>query len=135
LKITYFDYIAHYSSKTMLNQYIWIALAIGVFFAGIGVSFTHFTNTYNPMPLKFQNQDLFDQMMSNNLEMSQHWMDSEMTNQKMMNDPQMRDQMMKMMMQNQGMMNHMMSNQDIMNMINDNMLMGNNIWVQEIWEE
>jgi hypothetical protein len=35
--------------------------------------------------------------MSNNLEMSQHWMDSEMTNQKMMNDPQIRDQMMKMM--------------------------------------
>jgi len=57
----------------MANQKIWIGIVIVVFFVGIGVSYAHFANTYDPMSMKFQNQGLFDQMMSNNPRMSQQW--------------------------------------------------------------
>ena len=67
----------------MVSQPIWIAIVIGVFFVGIGVSYAHFANTYDPMSMKFQNQGLFDQMMSNNPKMSQQWMDSGMMDQQM----------------------------------------------------
>ncbi|MEK0341851.1 MAG: hypothetical protein QQN40_07125, partial [Nitrosopumilus sp.] len=79
----------------MVNQPIWIAIVIGVFFVGIGVSYAHFANTYDPMSMKFHNQELFDQMMSNNPKMSQQWMDSDMKNPDMMDS---------------GMINTMMSN-------------------------
>ena len=72
----------------MVSQSIWIAIVIGVFFVGIGVSYAHFANTYDPMSMKFHNQELFDQMMSNNPKMSQQWMDLDMMN-TMMNDPEM----------------------------------------------
>ena len=62
----------------MVSQPIWIGIVIVVFFVGIGVSYAHFANTYDPMSMKFQNQGLFDQMMSNNPRMSQQWMDSGM---------------------------------------------------------
>ncbi|MEK0352620.1 MAG: hypothetical protein QQN57_07020, partial [Nitrosopumilus sp.] len=68
----------------MVNQPIWIAIVIGVFFVGIGVSYAHFANTYDPMSMKFHNQELFDQMMSHNPKMSIHWMDSGMMNQDML---------------------------------------------------
>ena len=85
----------------MIRTPIWIAIVIGVFFVGIGVSYAHFASTYDPMSMKFQNQELFNQMMANNPRMSQHWMDSDMTNQQqMMNDPQIRQQMFQQMMQN-----------------------------------
>ena len=100
----------------MVSQYFWIAIVIGVFFVGIGVSYAYFANIYNPMSMKFENQELFDQMMSNNPRMSQQWMDSGMMN------PQMQQQMMTMMMNNQAMMNSIMNNQDMMNMINSNMM-------------
>jgi len=120
----------------MTSQYVWIAIVIGVFFVGIGVSYTHFSNIYNPMSMKFQNQELFDQMMSNNPRMSQQWMDSGMMNQQMMNDPQtmqqwmdtmmndpqMQQQMMTLMMNNQDMMHSMMNNHDMMNMLNSGMM-------------
>jgi len=64
----------------MVSQPIWIAIAIAVFFVGIGVSYAHFTNTYDPMSMKFQNQELFDQMMSQNPKMSNQWMDSDKMN-------------------------------------------------------
>jgi hypothetical protein len=84
----------------MVSQPIWIAIAIGVFFVGVGASYAHFANTYEPMSMKFQNQELFDQMMSNNPKMSQQWTDSGMMNpQQMMNDPQMMNQWMNTMMQ------------------------------------
>jgi len=83
----------------MVSQRIWIAIVIGVFFVGVGASYAHFANTYDPMSMKFQNQELFDQMMSNNPKMSQQWMDSGMmNNQGMMNDPQMMNQRMNKMM-------------------------------------
>ena len=107
----------------MVSQPIWIAIVIGVFFVGIGVSYAHFANTYNPMSMKFQNQELFEQMMSNNPKMSQQWMNSDMPNQQqMMNDPQMHQPMMDMMIGNQGMMTSMMNNQDMMNMMGNNMM-------------
>lgn len=89
----------------MVSQRIWIAIVIGVFFAGIGVSYAHFANTYDPMSMKFRNQELFNQMMSNNPRMSQQWMDSGMMNQQqMMNDPQMMSQWMNTMMNDPQMM-------------------------------
>ena len=133
----------------MVSQPIWIAIVIGVFFVGVGASYAHFASTYDPMSMKFQNQELFEQMMSNNPRMSQHWMDSGMMNQQqmqqmmndpqmmnqwmntMMDDPQMQQQMMNTMMNHQGMMNSMMNNQDMMNtmmgsgmMMDGNMMMG-----------
>ncbi len=129
--------------KGMVSQPIWIGIVIVVFFVGIGVSYAHFSNTYNPMSMKFQNQELFDQMMSQNPKMTQHWMDSSMMqspqqmqqmmqdpqamNQwmnSMMNDPQMQQQMMTQMMNHQGMMNSMMNNQDMMNSMMGDQMMG-----------
>jgi len=73
----------------MVNQPIWIAVVIVAFFIGIGTSYAIFANTYDPMSMKFQNQELFDQMMLQNPKMSQMWMDSDMTN-----ESQMQEQMM-----------------------------------------
>jgi len=123
----------------MVKQNIWIVIVVIAFFIGIGASYAHFANTYDPMSMKFQNQRLFDQMMSNNPKMSQQWMDSDMMNQQqmmndpqmmnqwmntVMDDPQMRQDMMNTMMQHPGMMTSMMSNQDMMNM-----MMGSNMMV------
>ena len=58
----------------MANQTIWIVIVIAVFFVGVGASYAHFTSTYDPMSMKFQNQEFFNQMMSNNPKMSQQWM-------------------------------------------------------------
>jgi heme/copper-type cytochrome/quinol oxidase subunit 2 len=143
----------------MLSQPIWIAIVIGVFFVGIGASYAHFANTYDPMSMKFQNQELFDQMMSNNPKMSQQWMGSDMMNpQQMMNDPQSMQQMHDMMMNDpqhmsqmmgpmmdtmmndpqmqQQMMTHMMGNQGMMtSMMNNqdmmNMMMGSGMMMDE----
>ncbi|MFB5648901.1 MAG: hypothetical protein ACE5RM_05400, partial [Candidatus Nitrosomaritimum aestuariumsis] len=126
----------------MVSQPIWIAIVIGVFFIGIGVSYAHFANTYDPMSMKFQNQELFDQMMTNNPKMSQQWMDSgmmgqqqmmydpQMTNQwmnAMMDDPQMHQLMIDSMMNHQGMMNSMMNHQDMMNMMMGSGMMSGNM--------
>ncbi|MGV7227005.1 MAG: cupredoxin domain-containing protein [Nitrosopumilus sp.] len=97
----------------MVSQPTWIVIVVGVFFVGIGISYAHFASTYDPMSMKFQNQELFDQMMSNNPRMSQHWMDSGMMMnqqqmQQMMNDPQTMQQMHDMMMSNPQHMNQMM---------------------------
>jgi hypothetical protein len=104
----------------MVSQPIWIAIVIGVFFVGTGVSYAHFANTYDPMSMKFQNQGLFDQMMSNNPMMSQQWMGSGMMGQQqMMNDPQIMNQWMNNMMNDpqsmQQMHDMMMSNPQHMN--------------------
>ncbi|MFB5611655.1 MAG: cupredoxin domain-containing protein [Nitrosopumilaceae archaeon] len=108
----------------MVNQYIWVAIAVGVFFVGIGVSYAIFANTYDPVSMKFQNQQLFDQMMTNNPKMSAEWMQTMVQDpqhmqqmQTMMQDPQLRQQMMDMMMQNPEMMQAMMQNQQMMGMM------------------
>jgi len=53
----------------------------------MGVSYTIFSDTYDPNTMKFANQELFDQMMSQNPRMSAQWMES-------MQDPQLHDQAM-----------------------------------------
>jgi len=59
----------------MVSQYIWIGIVVGVFFVGIGVSYAIFSSTYDPNTMKFANQELFDQMMSNNPKMTAQWME------------------------------------------------------------
>jgi len=86
----------------MVNQSIWIAIVIVVFFVGIGVSYAHFANTNDPMSMKFQNQELFDQMMSQNPKMTGDWMEM------MMQDAQFHDQMMEYMAKNPEQMNQWM---------------------------
>ena len=95
-----------------MKKVIWIAITVGVFFVGFGVSYAIFVNTYDPYTMKFRNQDLFDQMMSNNPKMTARWMDSTM-----MNDPMMQQQMMNQMMQDtefMQQMNNMMSSGGMM---------------------
>ena len=129
--------------KGMVSNYIGIGILIGVFFLGIGVSYAMFTNTFDPMTMKFHNQQMFDQMMSQNPKMTQHWMDSSMMQSPqqmqqmmqdpqfrqqmmeqmntMMNDPEQRQQMMNMMMQNQEFMQEMMKNSQMMDMMRNMM--------------
>jgi len=110
----------------VVNKSILITVVIGVFFAGIGVSYAYFTNTYDPMSMKFQNQELFDQMMSNNPKMSQMWINSGMmTPQQTMNNSQMQQQMMDMMLTDSDTMQEMilstMKDSDQMTMMEDMM--------------
>jgi len=62
----------------MVRQSTWIGIVVGVFFVGIGVSYAIFSSTYDPNTMKFANQELFDQMMSNNPKMTARWMESGM---------------------------------------------------------
>jgi len=80
----------------MVSNAILIGITIGVFFVGIGISYAIFSSTDNPNTMKLANQELFDQMMSQNPKMTQQWMDSSM-----MQSPEQMQQMMSMMMQNQ----------------------------------
>jgi len=74
----------------MVRQAVWIGITIAVFFVGIGVSSAIFSATYNPNTMKFANQELFDQMMSQNPKMTAKWLDttmgSEMREKPMMSD-------------------------------------------------
>ena len=62
----------------MTRQAVWIGITIGVFFAGIGISYAILSTTYNPNTMKFANQELFDQMMSLNPKMTAKWLDTTM---------------------------------------------------------
>jgi heme/copper-type cytochrome/quinol oxidase subunit 2 len=66
--------------------------------------------------MKFQNQQMFDQMMSNNPRMSQHWMDSGMMNQQQMIDIMMQNpqQMQQMIMVNMHDADQMQMMEDMM---------------------
>ncbi len=86
----------------MVSQPIWIGIVIGVFFVGIGVSYAIFGNTYDPMTLKFANQEIFDQMMSQNPKMMANWMET------MMQDAQFHNQAMDYMAKNPEQMNQWM---------------------------
>ncbi len=86
----------------MVRQSIWIGIVIGVFFVGIGLSYAHFANTYDPMSMKFQNQELFEQMISQNPKMTANWMEN------MMEDIQFHDQVMEYMAKNPEQMNQWM---------------------------
>lgn len=108
----------------MASQGIWIGIAIGVFFAGLGIGYAVFTNAYNPNAM-FQNpqfmQTMFNDpqhmraMMQNPLfaqqtleHMKQNQQFSQDMMSSMMQDSQMSQQMMGMMMQNNQFMQGMM---------------------------
>jgi len=86
----------------MVSQSIWAGIIVGVFFVGIGVSYAIFSNTDNPSTLKLANQEIFDQMMSQNPKMMGNWMET------MMQDTQFHDQMMDYMAKNPEQMNQWM---------------------------
>jgi len=116
----------------MVSNVILIGITVGVFFAGIGVSYAIFSSTDDPNIMKFANQELFDQMMSDNPKMTAQWIESMMqdphSNQQMMeqmndmmNDPKLRKQMLYYMMQNQEFMQDMMQNNQMMDMMKNMM--------------
>lgn len=86
----------------MVKQYIWVAIATGVFFAGLGVGYAMFTQPGLPMTSQQMQQMMSNpQMMSqwhqtimNNPQAFNSWMDI------MMNNPQHMNQMMEKMMNN-----------------------------------
>jgi len=86
----------------VINQSIWIVIVVGVFFTGIVVSYAIFANTYDPNTMKFRNQELFEQMMSNNPKMTAQWMETTMQ------DAQFHDQVMDYMAKNPEQMNQWM---------------------------
>jgi len=86
----------------MARQAIWIGITIGVFFAGVGISYAILSTTYNLNTMKFANQELFEQMMSQNPKMMGNWMET------MMQDAQFHDQAMDYMAKNPEQMNQWM---------------------------
>ena len=82
-----------------MNQRIWVGIVIGVFFVGIGISYAIFSNTGNTSTLKLANQEIFDQMMSQNPKMAAQWVET------MMQDEQFHDQAMDYMAKNPEQMN------------------------------
>ena len=131
----------------MVSQGILIGIAVGVFFAGIGIGIAALQPTSMMTGQNMQQmmndpqqmnqwmntmmndpqamQQMHDMMMSNHQHMNQMMgtmMDS------MMNDPELQQQMMTHMMNNQAMMDYMMNNQDMMNMMmGSNMMMDGNM--------
>jgi len=108
----------------MVSQPVWIGIVIGVFFVGIGVSYAIFASTYDPNTMKFQNQELFDQMISQNSKMTSQWMESTMHDpqfmQDMMQNPEFKRQIMNQMMQDQEFMQDMLQTpQQMQQMIQD----------------
>jgi len=91
-----------YGNDGMVQQSIWIGITIAVFFVGTGVSYAIFSSTNDPNTMKFQNQQLFDQMMSQNPKMTANWM------QTMMQETQFHDQAMDYMAKNPEQMNQWM---------------------------
>ncbi|MCH8834135.1 MAG: hypothetical protein IIA81_07635 [Thaumarchaeota archaeon] len=86
----------------MVSQSVWVGITIAVFFVGIGISYAIFSDTYNPSTMKLANQELFDQMMSQNPKMMVNWMET------MMQDEQFHNQAMDYMVKNPEQMNQWM---------------------------
>ena len=83
----------------MVQQYVWIGIAIGVFIAGLGVGFALFSNS-EQTETPFSNKMMFNNMMGqNNQAMS--WM---------MEDPHLRQQMFQQMIENPEQMREWMAN-------------------------
>ncbi len=130
----------------LVSQSMWIGITIAVFFVGVSVSYAIFSSTFDPNTMKFQNQQLFDQMMSQNPKMTAQWMTAMMQDPQqmqqmqqlmldpefreqmfqqmntMMNDPQLRQQMIDIMTQNPEMIQAMMQNQQMMGIMGQGMM-------------
>ncbi|CAD6368376.1 putative Thiosulfate sulfurtransferase [metagenome] len=110
----------------MVNQYVWIGIVVVAFFVGIGASYVNFANTYDPISMKFQNQELFDQMMSNNPRMSQQWMDTGMMNQQqMIQNPDAMNQWMQNIMNDPQAMQQLRQNSQFMSQLQNPALTNN----------
>lgn len=121
----------------MTNQYVWIGITVGVFFAGIGIGYAVLQSTASPSVMHMTPQQM--QQMMNDPQLMNQWHQQMMNNPQhmsqmmqpimntMMNDPQLQQQMLNNMMQHQGMMNYMMNNQQWQNMMgmNGTMMMSN----------
>jgi len=132
----------------MASQYVWIGIVIGVFFAGLGISYAALQSTTSMQMTPQQMQQMMnnpDQMaqwhqtIMNNPEAMNQWMKNpqhvkQMTElmknnhnfmqemmMQMINDPNIRLQMMGHMSENQESMNQMMGS----NMTQNGMMMGN----------
>ena len=99
----------------MTNQYIWIGIAIGVFFAGLGIGYAVFSAN-QPANFMHMNPQQMNQMMSNPQMMTQ-WHQTMMSNPQamsswmntMMSDPQAIQQMHDLMINNPQHMQTMMN--------------------------
>jgi rusticyanin len=134
----------------MTSQYVWIGLAIGLFFAGLGVGYAVFTNNYNPYAM-MGNPATFNQMMGNNPQFSAQYMGYIMQNPQYMNqwmsqnpqymgqwmntmmqDPTLRNQMYSYMFQNKDFMYSIMGNQTFQNQYMGPWMMQNPNFQQQI---
>ncbi|MDE1818873.1 MAG: hypothetical protein KGI19_09770 [Thaumarchaeota archaeon] len=128
----------------MTSRYVWIGLTIGLFFAGLGIGYSIFINTYNPYAI-MGNPAMFSQMMGKNSQFSGQYMGYMMQNPQYMNqwmsqnpqyvgqwmgsmmqDPQLRQQMYNYMLQNQDFMYEMMKNPNFQNNYMGPWMMQNN---------
>ena len=128
----------------MPRQYVWIGLAVGLFFAGLGVGYAVFVNTYNPYAM-MGNPAMFSQMMGKNPQFSGQYLGYMMRNPQYMNqwmlqnpqymgqwmgsmmqDPQLRQQMYNYMLQNQDFMYNVMKNSNFQNNYMGPWMMQNN---------
>lgn len=102
----------------MVNRYAVIGIAIGVFFAGLGVGYAVFSQNQSAN-LSYMTPQQMQQMM-NNPQMMNQW------HQTMMDNPQAMNNWMNTMTQNPNMMNQwmgtMMGNQQFMQQIHDSMM-------------
>ena len=129
----------------MPRQYVWIGLAVGLFFAGLGVGYAVFITTYNHYAMMMGNPAMFSQMMVQNPQFSGQYMGYMMQNPQYMNqwmsqnpqymgqwmgsmmqDPQLRQQMYIYMSQNQDFMYDMMKNSNFQNNYMGPWMMQNN---------
>ena len=134
----------------MVSQGIFIGVAIGVFFAGLGIGYVAMQSS-TPTSMMVNSQQM--QQMMNDPQMMNQWMnimmndtqtmqqmhDMMMSNPQhmnqmmgpmmdsMMNDQDIQQQMMNMMMNNQQMMNSLMNNQQMMNSMMNNQQMMNSM--------
>lgn len=98
----------------MTSKYIWAGIAMGTFFAGLGIGYAIYLNTYSPT-MMFQNPQMWDQLMVRSPEGMRQWMNT------MLTDPQMSSYMMGQMYQNPRFMQQMMSNPQHMQLMNEYM--------------
>jgi plastocyanin len=87
----------------MTNRYVWIGIAVGLFFAGLGIGYVVFTNAYVSNSMMMQNPQAVNQIMQNNPQFMNQWMNYMTLN------PQARNEWTSVMVNNPPFMNQWMS--------------------------
>ena len=126
----------------MPSSYVWIGLAIGLFFGGLGVGYAVFINSSpytmmgnNPqfssqyMGYMMQNPQYMNQWMSQNPQYVGKWMNT------MMQDPTLRNQMYDYMFQNKDFMYSIMNNQTFQNQYMGPWMMQNPNFQQQMMKQ